>query len=66
MLEQCSAATPDDIQNKLIEKIRSAKEIIECDKSTDVQKHNALASVVEKIVYNKKEDSISMFFYIND
>ena len=66
MLEQCSAATPDDIQNKLIEKIRSAKEIIECDKSTDVQKHDALASVVEKIVYNKKEDSISMFFYIND
>ena len=66
MLEQCSAATPDDTQNKLIEKICSAKEIIESDTSTDIQKHDALASVVEKIVYNKKDEAISVFFYIND
>ena len=34
--------------------------------SSHQQKHEALASVVDKIVYNKKNEAISIHFYINN
>ena len=66
LLEQYSNELSNENENRLMQKIRSSYDIISSDKSTDIQKHKALTSVVEKIVYDKKNHSLLMFFYIND
>ena len=66
LLEQYSNEPSNENENRLMQKIRSSYDIISSDKSTDIQKHKALTSVVEKIVYDKKNHSLLMFFYIND
>lgn len=65
MLEQYSKEPADENESILLNKIRSAYDIIKSDNSTDRQKHDALTSVVEKIVYDKKGGVLLMFFYIN-
>lgn len=61
---------PEDTfeQNKaqVLKNIKSAYDIISAPDTTHQQKHEALASVVEKIVYDKKNETISMHFYINN
>lgn len=66
MLEQYSKKPEDENESILLNKIRSAYDIIKSDNSTDRQKHDALTSVVDKIVYDKKGGALLMYFYIND
>lgn len=58
----------DSDKNKemIISNIKSAYDIISAPNSTDKQKHEALRSVVDKIVYDKKNNALSMHFYLND
>lgn len=65
MLEQYSKKPEDENESILLNKIRSAYDIIKSDNSTDRQKHDALTSVVDKIVYDKKGGALLMYFYIN-
>lgn len=65
MLEEYSNPSFSDNESYLLNKIRSAYDIIKSDNVTDVMRHDALASVVEKIVYDKKNEAIYLHFYIN-
>ena len=66
LLEQYSKEPSNENESILLSRIRSAYDIIASDNSTDKQKHNALTSVVEKIIYDKKNQSLLMIFYINN
>lgn len=65
MLEQYSKKPEDENESILLNKIRSAYDIIKSDNSTDRQKHDALTSVVEKSCMIKRWGIIDVF-YIND
>ncbi len=54
-----------EMQQKLLDKIKSAYDIISSSNSNHLQKHEALISVVDKIVFDKKNETISLHFYIN-
>ena len=56
----------DENKKQVLTRIKSAYDIISADITTHQQKHEALASVVDKIVYDKKNEAISMHFYINN
>ena len=68
--EMLAQHKPEDTyeQNKMqiLKNIKSAYDIISASNSSHQQKHEALASVVDKIVYNKKNEAISIHFYINN
>ena len=49
----------------LLDNIRSAYDIISYASATNEQKSKALQSVVDKIVYDKKNQCISMHFFVN-
>lgn len=57
---------PEVKKEQLLKSIHSALDVISAQNSTDTQKHEALASVVDKIVVDKKKDTMLMYFYIND
>lgn len=57
---------PEVKKEQLLKSIHSALDVISAPNSTDTQKHEALASVVDKIVVDKKKDTMLMYFYIND
>lgn len=57
---------PNENKEIIVENIRSAYDIISAPNSTHAQKHEALRSVLEKIVYDKENDTISLHFYLND
>lgn len=65
LLEQYSTDDSAEKDYAMLNKIRSAYDIINSD-STDLQKHDALASIVEKIVYDKKNQQLLMYFYISE
>lgn len=58
--------TSDENKHSIISSIKSAYDIISSSKTTDTQKHEALCSVVEKIVYDKKNNTLSIYFYLNN
>lgn len=55
-----------DHSTLMLQRVQTTYEIIKSDKYTTVQKSEALKQVVDKIVYNRKEDTlkISYFCYI--
>ena len=66
-LEQMLSELKDDNaeQTLLLKKIRSAYDIIASDETSETQKHEALTSVVQKIVFNKKEEKFTLYYFIN-
>lgn len=67
LIEMLSSIPKDENKSKkeLLVKIRSAYDVITNSDSTNEQKNNALLSIIEKIVYNKNNNSISIHFFIN-
>lgn len=49
----------------LLDKISSAYTIISSPHTSDIQKHDALASVVDNIVYDKPNDTLEFNFYLD-
>ena len=68
LLKSCEKDNSDNTDNDreiLVSNIHSAYDIIANSKSSHVQKHEALASVVEKIVYDKPNSSLNIHFYLD-
>lgn len=53
-----------DNREKMLEKIYNGYEIVCSDKFTDQQKSEALKSIVDKIVYDKENDKLKIYFYL--
>lgn len=53
-----------DNHEKMLEKIYNGYEIVCSDKFTDQQKNEALKSIVDKIVYDKENDKLKIYFYL--
>lgn len=57
--------TPAKEQKQMLNNIKSAYDVISGANTSYQQKHEAISSIVDKIVYDKKNDSIAMHFYIS-
>ena len=67
LLEKCPEfKSSEENNNLLISSIKSAYDIICAPNSTEMQKHEALRSVVDKIIYDKKNNALSLYFYVHD
>ena len=59
-----SQAQPDiDYKNEMLQRIASVYDILLDESVSIIQKNEALKSIIEKIVYHKSENSITVFFY---
>lgn len=54
-----------EMHQKLLANIKSAYDVIASSDVNHSKKHEALASIVDKIVFDKKNDAIAIHFYIN-
>lgn len=67
LLKKCPEDKSSEENNNLFtNSIKSAYDIISAPSSTATQKHEALRSVIDKIVYDKKNDILSLHFYLNN
>lgn len=54
----------DDGKEKMLERIHNGYEIICSDKFTDQQKNEALKDILEKIVYDKENEKLKLYYYL--
>lgn len=67
LLKKCPEDKSSEENNNLFtNSIKSAYDIISAPSSTATQKHEALRSVIDKIVYDKENDILSLHFYLNN
>lgn len=55
--------SPVDSSAALLEKVRNVCEILQSDSYTVSQKNDALRDVVEKIVYDRRADTLKIYYY---
>lgn len=55
---------PDiDYKQEMLSRISSVYDMLQDDSVPIIRKNEAVKSIIEKIIYNKSEDSITIFFY---
>lgn len=67
-LEEVST-TPDadvDYRASMLKRISSVYELLMDENASTVQKNEGIKSIVEKIVYNKPQGSLTIYFYLNE
>ena len=47
----------------MLERVRNVYEIVSSESVDDVTKNEILKSIIEKIVYNKEEDTLEVYYY---
>ena len=65
LIELSNAASEQrpDHSSIMLQRVKTTYEIIKSDKYTTIQKSEALKQVVDKIVYNRKEDTLKIFYF---
>ena len=53
-----------ELRKKLIEKYKNVPEQLKSDNLTEAEKNDILCSFIDKIVFDRKSESIELFFYI--
>lgn len=61
---QTTAAPANDDKQTLLNNIKNVYEVITSDKFTDQQKNEALRSIIEKIIYDKENDTLKLYYYL--
>ncbi len=56
-------ATTADFKSAMLERVKSVYEIISSEEVDDVTKNEILRSVIEKIVYDKANDTLKIYYY---
>lgn len=52
-----------DYKKEMLERVSSVYELLLDENASMIRKNEALKSIIEKIVYNKSNDSITIYFY---
>ena len=55
-----------DYKASMLKRISSVYELLLDETASTVQKNEAIKSIVEKIVYNKQQGSLTIYFYLNE
>ena len=58
-----AAMSKEDSIEKLLENIRISLEILKNANATQVEKGNAIRNIVEKIVYDKTDNSYTFYYF---
>ena len=56
-------ADQDLAESHMLERVRNVYEIVNSESVDDVTKNEILKSIIEKIVYNKEEDTLEVYYY---
>lgn len=62
-LSHSSSKKPEDISFALLEKVRSVYSILKSDNYTITQKHESLKQIVDKIVYDRPNDMLKIYYF---
>lgn len=54
----------DNADDVMLKKVRSAYEILESDQYTVTQKNEVLKQIVDKIVFNREDDTLEIYYYL--
>lgn len=70
ILEKINSITPevsDDTADKnlMLSKIKNVYEALQSDSYSDQQKNEMLRSIIEKIVYNRENDTLDVYYYLS-
>lgn len=63
---QLSIETPAASKDKFLEHVQNGYDIISSDQFSDQQKNEALSNIVEKIIYDKENDKLKLYFYMTE
>ena len=69
LLEKQLAELPEEksdqdlAESHMLERVRNVYEIVSSESVDDVTKNEILKSIIEKIVYNKEEDTLEVYYY---
>ena len=63
LLSNAASEQRPDHSSIMLQRVKTTYEIIKSDKYTTIQKSEALKQVVDKIVYNRKEDTLKIFYF---
>ena len=66
IIDEMENKNPDKLYDEMLKKIRNVYEIISNDSNDDRTRAHALRSVVDHIIYNKADEEVQLFFYLND
>lgn len=58
-----SSSSNDDYNKIMLQRIRNVYDILISDNYTTTQKNEALKQVVDKIIYNRKEDLLDIYYF---
>ena len=61
-----AAISKEDSIEKLLDNIRISLEILKNENATHIEKGNAIRNIVEKIVYDKTDNSYSFYYYSHE
>lgn len=52
-------------KNLMLSKIKNVYEVLQSDSATDQQKNEMLRSIIEKIIYNRENDTLDVYYYLS-
>lgn len=64
LANQAATIPAADTKDLLIKNIRNVYEMVVSDQFTDQQKNEALKTIIEKIIYDKKNDTLKVYYYL--
>lgn len=64
-LEECSLTKPEPIDEKeiMLQDVENVHKYISSEEYTNQQKNDMLRSIVDKIIYNRENNTLDLFFY---
>lgn len=63
--EQKQTVSVSDGQKQMLSNIKNVYEMIVSDKFTDQEKNEALKTIIEKMVYDKENDTLKIYYYLS-
>lgn len=65
--KQAEKMRPDsyNAKKKMLENVLNAYNVITSDECTVVQKNAAIKSILEKVIYSKKDEHVDLFYYLD-
>lgn len=63
-LDTDSSDSDQDLKNCMLQKVHNLYDILVSDSYTYIQKNEALKQIVDKIIYNRDDDSLKIYYFL--
>ena len=65
-LSQADTDNEQDLTAAALKRVHNVYSILVSDKYTDTQKNEALKQIIDKIVYDRKNDSLKIYYFLSN